>query len=724
MFALASAACGGSDGADTEPGAQAAGGPAGGTGGNAGKSGGNAAGSAGKAAGGAGGAGGASNAGAAGAAGKGAGAAGGGSGGVAGAGGATAGSGGSKAGASGAGAGGGAGAGAGGGAGGVAGAGAGGGGAGAGAGAGGGEAGAAGAGGAACGALTEDMGCNTCTNANCCAEATACTQDAGCAACLGASPPASCAQNALLGALSACVDKACATECGLNCTPEGCCAAPQVKCNGQCVDPSALAADDQNCGACGVACTDGAHCYQGSCQHSKIEHVVLVVQENHTFESYFGEYCQAKAGSNPSCTGGRSCCEGAPVVNGLYTEPHGATALLLDDDPSNGASNFAADRDHDRECEVQQVNGGAMDQFVTGATGAATCFGVGPKCSSPLNFSLASGQKSSDPVFYYWSLADGNALADRYFQPVVGGTASNDMYIAGARFVFADNEALPDVLVGTSQKGLCAVPSPCASSMKARYDKKTIADLLLDGKKTFTAYADGFDQAYASAASGQGCPKASDAPECPYNSCFQHPVACNTCLYNPADVPFLYYQGFADQQSPGGVTPTPHVKDYNSFAADVKAGTLPNFAYVKARLFRNEHPNVSTIKDGVNFVQNMIDIVQGSAYKGNTLILVTWDEGGGFYDHVSPPPAPPVSVDADENGGPVHYGTRVPMIAIGPLARSGQVSHVAMEHSSVVKFLEYNFLGPVGQLGARDGWVNNIGSLLDPAKTGIPIPEK
>jgi phospholipase C len=64
----------------------------------------------------------------------------------------------------------------------------------------------------------------------------------------------------------------------------------------------------------------------------------------------------------------------------------------------------------------------------------------------------------------------------------------------------------------------------------------------------------------------------------------------------------------------------------------------------------------------------------------------------------------------------------VPLLAIGPFAKKGAVSHVTMEHSSIVKFIEWNWLGATGQLGARDAVVNDIGSLLDPAATGTPVP--
>lgn len=504
------------------------------------------------------------------------------------------------------------------------------------------------------------------------------------------------------------------------------CGAGQALCAGKC---ASISLEDDRCGpgTCAVACSGAQHCTDGTCQSSKIEHVVLIVQENHTFETYFGAYCQALAGSNPTCTNGPACCEGAPYDPATlqYVEPRGAFALRLDDDPANDASNFSHDRDHGQACEILQIDGGAMDRYVTGTTGSdATCFGVGPNCSDVRNWVIADGRKTTDPVNYYWSLAAGNALADRYFQPIAGGTASNNMYFAGAAFRFVDNAMMPDVVVGTrSGGGLCVDPLDCIDSTRVRppYAIGTVADLLLDSGRTFAIYADGYADAYLAATVPQ-CPTAPAA--CPYSDCVNHPVACHGCIYDPSDIPFLYYQGFADTPTAAGLVPTPHEQDYSALQDDVSAGTLPDFAFVKARLFHNEHPNMSTIADGVAFVSDAVNTVLGSpTYANNTLILLTWDEGGGFFDHVAPPAAPPTSVDADDMGRPVPYGTRVALLAIGPFARVGTVSHVQMEHSSIVRFLEYNFVGPVGQLRARDGWVNNIGSLLDPTKTGVHVPE-
>src|SRR5262249_38615654 len=127
------------------------------------------------------------------------------------------------------------------------------------------------------------------------------------------------------------------------------------------------------------------------------------------------------------------------------------------------------------------------------------------------------------------------------------------------------------------------------------------------------------------------------------------------------------------------------------------------------------HPDFGTkISAGVSFVSGIVSQIQHSKLAGSTLILITYDESGGWFDHVAPPSASAV------DGQP--YGARVPMLAIGPFARTNFVSHITMAHSSIVKSIEWNWLGATGQLGARDAVVANIGSLLDPAKTGLPVP--
>jgi phospholipase C len=385
----------------------------------------------------------------------------------------------------------------------------------------------------------------------------------------------------------------------------------------------------------------------------KIEHVVLIVQENHTFDAYFGTWCQAPAGSNPSCTRGPDCCEAAPT-----TDPAGVAPSRLDDD-----FNAARDHLHTQDCELREADGGAMDLFTSPDPSISGCGG-------PENFALAS----STEVGLYRTWASQYAIADRYFQPISGSSSSNDMYLAGARYAFTDNDDKPD-----SSGAGCQLPGT-----QVRLTNPTIADLLVDNGLTFAAYAEG----YQSMKDAWLCPL-------PPSDCGWH-LPSTPCTYDPSDVPFEYYARFRDD-------PT-YMKDLGAFQKDLDDGALPSFAYVKGLGYHDEHPGYATkITDGVAFVQRVVDAVMGSSSADSTLILVTWDEGGGFFDHIAPP-------GMGSDGQP--YGTRVPLIAIGRFARAGEVSHVVMEHSSIVKFLEQNFLGATGQLGARDVDVQSIDSLL------------
>ncbi len=451
---------------------------------------------------------------------------------------------------------------------------------------------------------------------------------------------------------------------------------------------------------------DPAHPTAGRCHPANIQHVVLLVQENHTFDSYFGHYCTAAAGSNPTCTRGPSCCEAAPAT------VSGVAPLSLTD-----SANYARDRHHEYACEICQIDGGAMDKFVTGGCpGGSSLLPPSAACSSSYTFAVAD----APTLDTYWNYADNGALADRYFQPIVGGTASNDMYLAVAHYEFRDNDVMPDAYGSNCETDRVTHPPGGYTELPGR----TIADVLLDRGVTFATYADGYGDAVDAAASCTDAMHSSCACATTYASdCRESYLYETACLYDAADVPFEYYRRFQDD---------PHTMlDYEShFLDDVDAGRLPDFAYVKFRTSRNEHPNWSYISDGEGWVDQVVSAIEGSPiYRDNTLILLTWDEGGGFYDHVAPPASVETYPSDDPSspsmaGAPIPYGTRVPMLAIGRFARVGTVSHVQMEHSSIVRFLEFLFVGPsaVGTLGGRDAVVNNIGSMLKPSAVGVTVP--
>ncbi len=391
-------------------------------------------------------------------------------------------------------------------------------------------------------------------------------------------------------------------------------------------------------------------CLAANQTSSNIKHLVVIVQENKSFDSYFGNYCSAAVGSNPNCTAGPSCCERAP------TTVQGAPQTVLTDN-----ENSAFDPNHSQTCEISEIDGGLMDKFVSGAVCG----------SNPRNFSVSNNAT----VGAYWGYATSYAMADRYFQAVAGASSSNDMYLARGAYVFVDNSSMPN-----------ATGKECfsASSIKT-YTEPTIGNLLNSCAVSWAWYGGGY------------AIKKTDT----------NPTHCYPSYYDPSDNPFQYYPTLTDLPA--------YNKDYSAFATDITNGTLPSVSYVKALGTSSEHGG-SPISPGVTFVSTTVNaILNSTTYRNNTLILLTYDESGGYYDQVTPPPMSTVD-------GQV-YGPRIPSMAIGYFAKPNTVSHVAMEHASIVQFIEWNWLGGTpGQLQTRDAVVNNIGSLLDSAKTGVAVP--
>jgi phospholipase C len=407
----------------------------------------------------------------------------------------------------------------------------------------------------------------------------------------------------------------------------------------------------------------------GPCPESKIDHLVVIVQENHTFDNYFAQYCTAPARSAPTCTNGPACCEAGPAF-----DPSGATPMALDD-----TANAAYDPNHEQDCELAEADGGAMDRYVTGTSVA--------DCSDPRNFAYASASVMQP----YYELAAGGALADHYFQPVSGQSSSNDMYLARAQFVFLDDLYKPDAI------GQQCSLNPTLMS----FEGTTIGDVLDTAGVSWTFYAEGYQAMVDAAKTQDKCPK--PPADCPFG------LGLYPCDYDPSDIPFDYYANFADNPK--------FLRDYGKLASDLSNITLPQVVFVKGLGYHTEHPGqYTTISDGEKFVGEVVDAVRTSQYAPDTLILVTWDEGGGYFDHITPPEQP--TIDAQP------YGTRVPLLAIGPFTAPGTISHTQMEHSSIVKFIEWNWLGKqTGQLAGRDTTVANLGSMLDATATGTPVPQ-
>jgi len=388
---------------------------------------------------------------------------------------------------------------------------------------------------------------------------------------------------------------------------------------------------------------------------SNIKHLVIICTENHSFDSYFGNYCKAKTNSNPKCNYGQFCCEKAP------DEVDGSKPFLLNDD-----QNMLFDPNHEQRVELCQINNGRMDGYIKGCP-----------YSDPQNFAIAD----TKTVKQLFDWAQEYALADRFFQPNAGASAQNNMYLARAGYVFRDNTNIPVGSVGSN----CWYLGHMIPDEFVLHYNPTITSLLAKCGFTLRTYAEGYRYATENFTG---------------NPCYPNG-------FDPCDIPFDYYAGIRD--NPWFIT------DISDFKKDITEKKLPDVSFVKPLGKNSGHPKFGTITDEINFTKNVVDTILNSSYYNDTLILYLPDESGGYYDHIPPPPANEVD--------DVPYGPRIPVLAMGNFAKKNYVSHVTMEHSSIIKFIEWNWLsGKTGQLNTRDTNVNGIGDLIDQAMAGIEVP--
>jgi phospholipase C len=155
-----------------------------------------------------------------------------------------------------------------------------------------------------------------------------------------------------------------------------------------------------------------------------------------------------------------------------------------------------------------------------------------------------------------------------------------------------------------------------------------------------------------------------------------------------------------------------NVYDYRTLATALRNGSLPNVAFVNSRT-RSEHP-AQSIHDGERFVREIVTAAFASPLWAHLAVIITYDEGGGFFDHVAPPSACPPTLAA-ANAEFNRLGMRVPLVVVSPYARAGYVSSLTHSHTSVTRFIQALFDLPA--MTRRDA---NSDALLDMFDFGCP----
>ncbi|MBV9193928.1 MAG: hypothetical protein JO168_07250 [Solirubrobacterales bacterium] len=397
----------------------------------------------------------------------------------------------------------------------------------------------------------------------------------------------------------------------------------------------------------------------------KIRHVVVIMQENRSFDSYFGTY--------PGADGiPRGACVPDPLNGGCVAPYHDSSDVNYGG--PHGQSNAAAD-----------INGGLMNGFVAQAQQGLGCSTTNPNCSPCTQQAQAqSGQTSQcvDVIGYhdareipnYWKYARDFVLQDHMFEPNSSWSLPAHLFMVSEWSAFCTNPLKPFSCHGALQWPNPDWPTGTFSTMSAPADGQlhyawTDMTYLLHKQNVSWGY-------YVFHGTEPDCENDSAMTCAPIQQVPQTPG-----IWNPLPA-------FSDVTEDGQLG---NVQSLSNFFAQARNGTLPAVSWIDPNGTVSEHPP-ALVSAGQTYVTGLINAIMRSPDWPNTAIFLSWDDWGGFYDHVVPPVV-------DRNG----YGLRVPGLVISPYGRSGYVDHQTLSHDAYNKFIEDDFLGGERLNPATDG---------------------
>ena len=386
----------------------------------------------------------------------------------------------------------------------------------------------------------------------------------------------------------------------------------------------------------------------------KIKHVVVIMQENRSFDSYFGTY---------------------PGVDGI---PRGVCVP----DPRGGCLrpyHVSKDRNvggpHALKNAVRDINGGAMDGFVREAVSARkACVDPNdPVCSSPAAGSDVMGYHDAREIPNYWAYARNYVLQDHMFEPNKSWSLPAHLLTVSAWS--AKCSVKGDPMSCVSAPDLPATPPDFRGNLKKRIPDYAWTDI------TYLLHKHNVSWRYYVFSGTQ--------PDCEDDaaiSCKPIPQDAKTPgIWNPLP----WFDTVRENWQLSNITPL------GNFFKAARKGKLPAVSWVVPTQKVSEHPP-GLVSAGQAYVTTLVNAIMRSPNWSSTAIFLTWDDWGGFYDHVLPP-----TVDAES------YGLRVPGLVISPYAKRGYIDHQILSFDAYLKFIEDDFLA---------------GERLNPKTDGRPDP--
>ncbi len=491
------------------------------------------------------------------------------------------------------------------------------------------------------------------------------------------------------------------------------------------------------------ASVSGASPQDKAATTTPIKHLVIIFNENVSFDHYFATYPKA---ANPPGEPAFTANPGTPSVNNLVN------ANLLTNNPNftnkqNGkdaaepfrldrTQAFTADQNHAYTAEQQAYNGGKANLFPKytgkGTSGGAGAFGTKGQ---------VMGYYDGNTVTAMWNYAQHFAMSDNAYTPTYGPSTPGMLNISsgqtnGMKIVATTKKpstlAAVSYYINDGQGGLTMINDVdpaydvCSNPKdQVLMEGKTIGDLLNTGGVTWGSFMGGFRLDATNANGTTGCKRSTHSTVVnadvvdyiPHHAWFQYyPSTANPKHERPSSLAVIGYSLEHD-----GTTrdPANHNYDLQDFYDAVKGGDFPSVSYIKMPAYQDGHAAYSDPLDEQDGTVTLINFLEQQPDWKSTAVIITWDDSDGWYDHafakVTNPSSDPEADQLDGPGkcgtgtplagvkgkpvqGRCGPGTRLPFFVISPWAKSNYVDHTQISLASVVRFIEDNWLH-----GARIG---------------------
>ena len=469
-----------------------------------------------------------------------------------------------------------------------------------------------------------------------------------------------------------------------------------------------------------------------------IQHLVVIFQENVSFDHYFGTYPNAL---NPKGEPKFKAAANTPTVNGL-------TNALLNNNPNlnpangAGASNpfrldrsqaVTPDQNHDYTAEQQAFDAGLMDLFPAFA-------------SSGGNEVL--GYFDGNTVTGLWNYAQSFAMSDNSYSTTFGPSTPGLINLVSGQTngVTATLNGTGDEVAGGSDGSLTVIGDPdpigdtCSnpSRNQVTMGSKNIGDLLSGAGVTWGSFMGGFDLTVVNPNGTTGCSRSTanavdgvaTKDYIPHHSFFNYwSSTSNPSHTRPASIAEIGNAGQAN-----------HQYDLRDFFTAAAAGNLPAVSFLKAQAFQDGHAGYSDPLDEQTFLVNTINFLETLPTWSSTAVVIMYDDSDGWYDHQIGPIVNTSTGPADALTGPnacgtaatalpgvnpanAHalgrcgYGPRQPLLVVSPWARQNFVDHSVTDQTSIIRFVEDNWLSGqrIGQ-GSFDALANSITQMFNFSK--------